>query len=77
VKSMSLCPVSIGGWSKCYWGRVVGFLNALFTLLGTNRESFKLAHITLLDLVGNPMAHDTEEMSRVEAYTEEGGQRIV
>jgi len=75
--SMSLCPASIGGRSKCYRDRVVVFLNALFTLLGTNRESFKLAHVTLLDWVGNPTPHGAEGISRVEAYTGGGGQRIV
>jgi len=77
VGAMRLCPASTGRQSKCYWGRVVGFLNTLFMLLGTNRESFKLAHVTLLDWVGNPMPHGAEGMSRVEAYTGGGGQSIV
>ena len=77
VESMRLCPASIGERLKCYQGRVVGFLNALFSLLGTNRESFKLAHGTLLDWVGNPIPYGAEEMLRVEAYIGEGGQRIV
>jgi len=77
VGAMRLCPASAGRRSKCYRGRVVGYLNALFTLLGTNRESFKLAHVTFLDWVGNPTPHGTEGMSRVEAYTGGGGQSIV
>jgi len=77
VGSMWLYPASVGGQSKCYQGRVVGFLNALFTLLGTNRESFKLAHVTLLDWVANPTPHGAEGMSKVKAYTAGGGQRIV
>jgi len=74
---MRLCPASAGRQSKCYQGRIVGFLNALFMLLGTNRESFKLAHVTSLDWVGNRMPHGAEGMSRVEAYTGGGGQSIV
>jgi len=77
VGAMRLCPTSAGRRSKYYRGRVVGFLNALFTLLGTNRESFKLAHVTLLDWVGNPTPHGAEGISRVEAYTGGGGQSIV
>ena len=66
---MRLCPTSVSRRSKCYRGRVVGFLNALFTLLGTNRESFKLAYVTFLDWVGNPTPHGAEGISRVEAHT--------
>ena len=77
VGSMRLCPASVSRRTKCYRGRAVGFLNALFTLLGTNQESFKLAHVTFLDWVGNPTPHGAEGMSRVEAYTGGGGQSIV
>jgi len=67
----------LSGWSKCYWGRVVGFLNALFTLQGMNRESLKLAHVTLLNWAGNPTPHGPEGISRVKGYAGEGGQSIV
>jgi len=77
IGAMRLCPASVGRRSKGYRGSVIGFLNALFTLLGTNRESFKLAHVTLLDWVGNPMPHGADGMSRVEACTGGGGQSIV
>jgi len=77
VGTMRLCPASASRRSKYYRGRVVGFLNRLFTLLETNRESFKLAYVTLLDWVGNPTPHGAEGMSRVEAYTGGGGQSIV
>jgi len=67
----------LSGRSKGYRGRVVGFLNALFTLQGMNWELFNLAHVTLLNWVGNPMPHGPEGMSRVEGYAGVGGQSIV
>jgi len=73
VGSMSL----LSRRSKGYWGRVVGFLNALFTLQEMNWESFNLAHVTLLNWVGNATPHSSEGMSKVEGYARWGGQSIV
>ena len=73
VRSMRL----LSGQSKCYRKSAVGFLNALFTLQGMNRESLKLAHVTLLNWAGNPTPHGPEGMSRVEGYAGGGGQSIV
>jgi len=67
----------LNGQSKCYRGRAVGFLNALFTLQGMNHESLKLAHVTLLNWAGNPTPHGPEGMSRVEGYAGGSGQSIV
>jgi len=67
----------LSGQSKCYRGRAVGFLNALFTLQGMNRESLKLSHVTLLNWAGNPTPHGPEGISRVEGYAGVGGQSIV
>ena len=36
-----------------------------------------MAHVTLLNWVGNPMPHGPEGMSRVEGYAGVGGQSIV
>jgi len=67
----------LSGWSECYQGRAVGFLNTLFILQGMNRKSLKLAHVTLLNWAGNPTPHGPEGMSRVEGYAGGGGYSIV
>ena len=77
VGSMSLRRASDGGRSKCYRGRAMRFLNALFILQGTNQEVYKLSHVTLLDWLGNPTPHGLEGMSRVEGRTGGGGDCIV
>ena len=59
-----------------YQGRTAAFLNALFTIHG-ERELYKLAHVTLVEWVGNPIPHRPEGMSYVESPPLEQGEIVV
>jgi len=47
-------------------GRLPGFLNALFNVCRQDGALYKLAHVSLLQVIGNPTPHDPEGMSVVE-----------
>ncbi|KAF8415073.1 hypothetical protein EV426DRAFT_579129 [Tirmania nivea] len=44
---------------------------------GSNRELYKLVHLTLLDWLGNLILHGPEGMSSVQAFSSGGGETIV
>ena len=74
---MQLQPMGVTGCLKCFTGRVIGFLNALFTLRAVNKEVYRLTHVTLLDWVGNSTPPGREGMSYVKEFTGRGGQSVV
>ena len=76
-QSIILQPKSVLARLKCFRGRVIGILNALFSLQGTNQKLYRLAHVTLLDWVGNQMPHGPEGMSYVQEFTSGGGQTVI
>ena len=53
-----------GGQIPSYQGRIPGFLNALFTEY-KGGALYKLAHVTIMSLLGNPTPHGPEGMSYV------------
>ena len=57
-------------------GHTAPFLNALFTIR-RGGELYKLAHITLLQWVGNPIPHGPEGMSYVESPPMGQGEIVV
>ena len=77
IESIRLHPTSVTGYLKGYQGLVMGFLNALFTLRGSNGKLYKLAHVTLLEWAGNPTPHGPEGMSGVKEFLHGGGQTVV
>jgi len=77
IESMRLRPTSVTGYLRGYHGLVTGFLNALFTLRGSNGELYKLAHVTLLGWAGNPTPHGPEGMSEVKEFLHRGVQTVV
>ena len=56
--------------------RTAAFLNALFTIHGGDKL-YKLAHITLLEWVGNAIPHGPEGMSYVESPPMGQGEIVV
>jgi len=77
IESMRLRQTSVTGCLRGYHWLVAGFLNALFTLRGSNGELYKLAHVTMLEWAGNPTPHGPEGMSEVKEYLHGGGQTVV
>ncbi|KAF8415030.1 hypothetical protein EV426DRAFT_579132 [Tirmania nivea] len=77
IESMRLRPASVTEALKDYHSRVIGFLNALFTVRGTNNELYKLGHVTLLDWMGNQTPYGSEGMFYVQEFKRGGGQTIV
>ena len=49
-----------------YQGRTAAFLNALLTFRGEGKL-YQLAHVTLLECVGNPIPHGPKGISYVES----------
>jgi len=74
---MRLRPTSVTGCLKGYQDLVTGFLNALFTLRGSNGKLYKLTYVTLLEWAGNPTPHGPEGMSEVKGFLHGGGQTVV
>ena len=60
IQSIQLHPMCVTGHLKCFRRRVIGFLHALFILRAVNKEVCRLAHVPLLDWVGNAMPHSHE-----------------
>jgi len=65
------------GCLRGYHGLVTGFWNALFTLMRSNGELYKLAHVTLLEWAGNLTPHGPKGMSEVKEFLHGGGQTVV
>jgi len=49
-------------------GRLPGFLNVLFNVRRQDRAHYKLAHMSLLQVVGNPTPRGLEEMLVVKEW---------
>ena len=60
-----------------YYGLVIGFLNSLFTLMGSNGELYKLGHVILVGWAGNPKPYGSEGMLEVREFFYGGGQTVV
>jgi len=64
------------GRMESFSGRVPGQVNAIFTLRGQNRQLYRLAHVSLLQVISNPMPKEPEGMVYVQ-WRENGTGDIV
>ena len=59
-----------------YKGRIPAFLNALFSIR-VGGELYKLAHVSIVEWVGNPIPHGPEGMSYVESRPMGEGEMVI
>jgi len=75
IERMRLDLRTRNGRVKSLNGRLPGFLNALFNVRRQDGALYKLAHVSLLQVVGNLTPHGPERMSVVEEWV--GGHKVV
>jgi len=74
---MKLCTKSEKCNIKGYNGRVIGLLNAVFTLRQKSHEISKLPHITRLNWMGNGKPGGPEAMSYLGKFMSGEGQNVM
>jgi len=75
IEGMKLDLRTRNGRVESLNGRLPAFLNALFNGRRRDGALYKLAHVSLLQVVGNPTPHGPEGMSVVEEWI--GGHKVV
>jgi len=65
------------GRAESFSGRVPGQVNAMFILQGQNRQFYRLAHVSLLQVIGNPMPKGPEGMGYVQRRENRAGDIVV
>jgi len=65
------------GRTESFSGRLPGQVNAMFTLRGQNRQLYRLAHVSLLQVIGNPTPKGPEGMACVKKRENGTGDIVV
>ena len=76
LRKMDIPATSVSRRVFSYKGRIPAFLNALFTIR-MGGELYKLAHVTIVEWVGNPIPHGPEGMSYVESRPMGEGEMVI
>ena len=76
VRRMEIPTTSVTWQVFFYKGRILGFLNVLFSI-HMGGELYKLAHVSTVEWVGDPIPHGTEGMSYVESRPMGEGDMVI
>ena len=76
LRRMEIPTTSVTRQVFSYKGHIPAFLNALFSIL-VGGELYKLAHVSTVEWVGNPIPHRPESMSNVESRPMGEGEMVI